>query len=76
MRDAAVQDEVIAATTWKADEQFGPVGSVGGDGTEQAGAGDARSGDGASQHGADQGVGEVVHGYTMSPDLASRPGRP
>ena len=71
-----MQHQIVGARAGKTDEELRPIGSVGGDGTEQSGAGDVAARNGAAERGADQGVGEVVHAYTMQGDLAARPGPP
>lgn len=76
MGDPAMQDQIVGAGAGESDEKLRPVGGIGGDDADQAGAGNVAVGDGTPQGRADQRVREIVHPYTMLLDLAARPARP
>ena len=77
MRDAAMMNEKIGAGSSPVTrKRFGPIRHVGGNGTDQTRASDVAICDRTTERGADEGMGEVVHPYTMRDDLAGRPGHP
>ena len=74
--NAAMEDQVVGARSWKSDQELAQVGHVRRDDPDQRGAGHVPIGDGAHESGSDEGVSEIVHatrcGKTSRPVQGNR----
>ena len=75
VRYTTMEHEVVGARCGKSNEELAQVGRVRREDPDRGGARHVTIRDGAHKGRADERMCEVVHAYTMPPDLAARPER-